>query len=135
MPRPRGPEKVREKTATCFHEFEGGQLGEYRELIEAFVQSRTFVTNPYYFIHALENTSAKLPEITCLACETLFEVMRERNFNGYAHVQPGTVGKLLLRVYSQQRDKALQRRCLNIIDRMLQLGEYSLSQVLIEYER
>ena len=61
--------------------------------------------------------------------------MREENSNVYAHVRPDAVGKLLLRVYSQQRDKVLQSRCLKLIDRMLQLGEYSLSQVLVEYER
>ncbi|GHO65546.1 hypothetical protein KSC_044380 [Ktedonobacter sp. SOSP1-52] len=130
-------EKVRDQVATCFNEFEGGQLGEYSGLVEAFVQSQTFATNPYYLIHALENTTAKLPEITCLACETFFEMMAERGLRVYGQsiIHTDAVGKLLLRVYSQQKVKALQTRCLDLIDRMLQFGEYSLSQVLAEYDR
>lgn len=113
--------------ATCFNEFEREQFGEYGELMKAFVQSRAFTTNPYYFIHALENTTAKLPEITCLACETLFGMMYENKLNVYGQsmLRPDAVGKLLLRVYSQQRDRILQARCLNLIDRMLQFGEYA----------
>jgi hypothetical protein len=57
------------------------------------------------------------------------------NVYGKSIVRADVVGKLLLRVYSQQRDKALQKRCLNLIDRMLQFGEYSLGQVLAEYDR
>ncbi len=128
---------MREKVASCFNEFEGEQLGEYEELITAFVQSRTFTTNPYYFIHALDNSTAKLPEITFLACEALFGMLCESGLNlyGQSMVRPDAVGKLLLRVYSQQRDRVLQTRCLNLIDRMLQFGEYSLSQALAEYDR
>lgn len=130
-------EKVHSQIATCFNEFEGGQLGDYGRLIEAFVQSPAFVTNPYFLIHALETTTAKLPEITCLVCETFFERMcaNDLNLYGQSIVRADVVGKLLLRVYSQQREKALQTRCLNLIDRMLQFGEYSLNQVLAEYNR
>jgi hypothetical protein len=130
-------EKVRDQVATCFNEFEGEQLGEYGELVTAFVRSGAFTTNPYSFIHALENTTAKLPEITCLACEALFGMMCESDLNlyGQSMVRPDAVGKLLLRVYSQQRDRTLQMRCLDLIDRMLQFGEYSLSQVLSQYDR
>ncbi len=130
-------EKVRDQVATCFNEFEGEQLGEYGEMMEAFVRSRTFTTNPYPFIHALESTTSKLPEITCLACEALFGMMCKNDLNmyGQSSVRPDAVGKLLLRVYSQQKNTALQTRCLNLIDRMLQFGEYSLSQVLAEYDR
>jgi hypothetical protein len=130
-------EKVRDQVATCFNEFEGEQLGEYGELITAFVQSRTFTTNPYSFIHALENTTAKLPEVTFLACEALFGMMCESDLNIYGQsiVRPDAIGKLLLRVYNQQRSRAQQTRCLDLMDRMLQCGDYSLSQVLAEYDR
>ena len=86
---------------------------------------------------SLENSTAKLPEITCLACEALFGMMCESDLNlyGQSMVRPDAVGKLLLRVYSQQRDRVLQTRCLNLIDRMLQFREYSLSQALAEYDR
>lgn len=130
-------EKVLAQVVGCFNNFEGEQLGEYEELIKVYVHSRTFTTNPYHFLHALENTTARLTEITCLACETLFDMMCERDLDMYTQsiVRADAVGKLLLRVYSQQRDKALHTRCLNLIDRMLQFGDYSLGQVLIEYDR
>jgi hypothetical protein len=126
--------KVREQVATCFHGFEGAQLGDYREVAEAFVQSQAFVTNPSPVIHALEITEAKLPEITCQACEACLGMMEENHLTR-EKVHEDTVGKLLLRVYSQQKDEALQMRCLNLIDHLLQRGAYSLGHVLAAYDR
>jgi hypothetical protein len=127
-------QKVCSLAATCFNEFDGGLLGDYERLVEAFIRSSTFDTNPYPLIHALENTTAKLPEITCLACEMFFEKLC-MNGGNQPFVRPDAVGKLLLRIYSQQKEKVLQTRALNLMDRMLQLGEYSLSQVLAVYDR
>ena len=129
--------KVREQVATCFHTFEGEQLEDYQECIEVFVQSQSFVTHPYHVIHALENADAQLPEMTCLACETCFRIMDDNPFtwNPQSMVRADTLGKLLLRVYSQQKDEVLKTRCLDLIDHLLQRGEYSLSHVLIEYDR
>ncbi len=128
---------MREQVATCFHAFEGEQLGDYQKCIEVFVLSQSFVTNPYHVIHALESTDAQLPEITCLACETCFRIMDANPFtwDPQSMVRADTLGKLLLRVYSQQKDEILKTRCLDLIDHLLQRGEYSLSHVLVEYDR
>src|SRR4051794_9267549 len=65
-------QKVRSQAATCFNEFNGGLLSTYERLVEAFIRNFTFDTDTYPLIHALENTTAILPEITCLACKMFF---------------------------------------------------------------
>jgi hypothetical protein len=62
-------EKVRSKAGTCFHGFEGEELGTYEELVDTFVQSPAFASHYFNLIHALDQTTAKLPKVTCLVYE------------------------------------------------------------------
>ena len=121
--------EVRSQAAKCFFRFEGEQLGEYVNLIEAFVQSPAFITDCHDLIYALEKTTAKLPDITYLACKQFINAVDSIT------VDANIISQLLVRVYSQSKDQALRSRCLDLIDRLAQMEAYGLNEALALIER
>jgi hypothetical protein len=108
-------EKVRVKAGTCFHGFEGEEVGAYEELVDAFVQSPAFASHYFHLIYALDQTTAKLPHATYLACEKFFNTFgREAGDTRTGHAaNADMVCRLIIRVYSQTRDEEVRSRCLN----------------------
>jgi hypothetical protein len=130
-------EKVRSKAGTCFHGFEGEELGAYEELIDAFVQSPAFASHSFNLIHALDQTTAKLPKVTCLVCERFLNNFGRKAGDirtGHA-ADADIVCRLIIRVYNQTRVDELQTRCLDVIDRMVQMRAHGFEKVLALYDR
>ncbi|MBE9214525.1 ATP-binding protein [Plectonema cf. radiosum LEGE 06105] len=137
-------EKVRAEAARCFFQFERDELGIYRQLVEDFVESSAFATNYRDLIHALDKTTAKLPDITCSICEKIVRISKSDNRSDASHIPyADKISKLLIRVYSQSKDKKLRSacssaslsRCLDIVDCIAQTGVYGLNKALQEFER
>jgi hypothetical protein len=95
-------EKVRSKAGTCFHGFEGEELGAYEALIETFVQSPAFVSHYFNLIYALDQTTAKLPKVACMVCEQFLNAFgREVSDIRTGHATDADiVCRLIVRVYS-----------------------------------
>ncbi|MBE9160078.1 ATP-binding protein [Nodosilinea sp. LEGE 06152] len=127
-------EKVREEAAKCFFKFEGDELGNYTDLVQAFVDSSAFKANCHDLIYALEKTTAKLPNVTCLVCEKFVDSFDSDTHTGSA-ADADIISELLIRVYSQSKEQALQSRCLDVVDRMAQFGAYGLDKALQQFER
>jgi hypothetical protein len=130
-------EKVRFKAGTCFNGFESDELSAYEALIGTFVQSPAFASHYFHLIYALDQTTAKLPNVTCLACERFLD-----NFGrGADDIRTGRsadadmVCRLIVRVYSQTTDDELHTRCLDVIDRMVQTRAFGFDKVLAPYDR
>ncbi|MBD2694937.1 ATP-binding protein [Anabaena catenula] len=129
-------EQVRKEAAKCFFRFEGEELGAYFTLIEAFVNSRAFETDCNHLIDALKETTAKLPETVYQVCEKfvnsigLAADIHTRNFGNVSEIS-----ELLIRLYSQNKDKSLRSRCLDLIDILLEVEAYEITQALQEFER
>jgi len=129
--------EVRSETAACFHRFQKEELGQYTSLVKAFVRSRAFTGHQGVLIHALETTTAKLPDITCLVCERFLDAVGSEAADirmasaGDAH----TISKLIIRLYSQTADNGIRTRCLDLIDRMALVTAYGLGEALSLYER
>jgi hypothetical protein len=130
-------EKVRSKAGTCFHGFEGEDLGPYEELVDAFVESPAFASHYFHSIYALDQTTARLPNVTCLACERFLNTFgREAGDIRTGHAADADmVCRLIVRAYSQTRDEGLQARCLDVIDRMTQTRAFGFEKVLALYDR
>jgi hypothetical protein len=130
-------EKVRSKAGICFHGFGGEELSAYEELVDAFVQSPAFASHYFHLIYALDQTTAKLPNVTCLACEQFLNTFgREAGDIRTGHAADADmVCRLILRAYSQTRDEGLQARCLELIDRMTQARAFGFEKVLALYDR
>ena len=128
---------VRSEAAQCFSRFKGTQLEEYEQLIAQFVSSDAFQQNYVHLIMALEETTAKLPEVTLTACERFID------FAGPASSDIGTgtafsadsVTKLTLRIYQQSTDDTIRARCLNLIDKLMENSAYGIDETLENFER
>ncbi|WP_016953846.1 NACHT domain-containing NTPase [Anabaena sp. PCC 7108] len=129
-------EQVRQEAAKCFFRFEGEELGAYFTLIEAFVNSRAFETDCNHLINALKETTAKLPETVYQVCEKFVNSIsfaadiHTRNFGNVSKIS-----ELLIRLYGQSKDKSLRSRCLDLIDSLLEVEAYEITQALQEFER
>jgi hypothetical protein len=130
-------DKVRREAARCFFHLREGELGDYPELMEAFVESRAFVTEHWQLLDALERTTATLPAIALLACERFLDVAGEEaaDIRTSTAAHTDTVVQIVIRTYNQSKDPTLQTRCLNLFDHMAELGIYEVNRALKRYER
>lgn len=130
-------EKVRDEAAKCFFKFDGDELGDYTDLIQAFVDSPAFTANCHDLIYALEKTTAKLSDVTCLVCEKFVDSLGSAtaDIRTSSAADADIISELLIRVYSQSKEQSLQSRCLDVVDRMAQLGTYGLDKALQQFER
>jgi len=129
--------EVRSQAAKCFFGFEREELGEHISLVESFVLSSAFTTSYQGLIRALKKTTAKLPEVTCQVCQHFINAVGADapDIHARSGAEADTVSQLLIRVYTQNKNLALQSRCLDSIDRMVQIRAYGLNQALELYER
>jgi hypothetical protein len=105
-------------------------------LVEAFVASPAFETDCHDLIYALEKTTAKLPDVTCLVCEKFIDSYSSvADIRTRSAAKADEVSELLIRVYSQSQDRALRSRCLDLVDRLTQIGAYGLDKALQQFER
>lgn len=130
-------EKVRSAASKCFFYLGEGQLGQYVNVIDAFVQSDAFVAEHGRLIHALEQTTAELPQESILTCERFLDVVGgdAADIRTSAARHADDVVQILVRTYNQSRNPEMQARCLDLFDRMAELGIYGVSRALDQYER
>ena len=130
-------DNVRAEAAKCFSSFEGTQLEEYVHLVTQFVFSNAFQKNYYPLLMALEETTAKLPEVTLKACERFVDIARSAISNTGTEEawNADTVTKLTLRTYQQSSDNTIRARSLNLIDKFMEYGTYEMNEALEDFER
>ncbi len=128
---------VRAVASSCFRFFETDEIKNYRELVQAFIESGAFPDNYDDLIRALDKTTAQVPDIICAACHKfLDEVGKDAaNATKRAAATGYEVTQLAIRAYSQAKDKDLQSRGLDLIDRLMALGVYGVEKELSIFER
>jgi len=130
-------ESVCAAASACFRSLPGEDIAHFVRLIEAFVQSRAFAKHYHDIIYPLTQTTSPLPAVTCVVCEHFLETVGfdAADIRTGSSVDAHEVSQLLVRVYSQTTDSALQTRCLDVIDRMMEIGAYGLEDALESYNR
>ena len=135
-----GNKEVRTKAAGCFwHLWQSPDtpLSDYESLMRNFLTSPAFADEPTFLLHALEDTSRRVPEVSLDVCEIFIARCGEgaRDIRTSLAADEHTVGKLVFTVYAQLQLPALQTRALNVIDQMSLEGLNSASSHLAEFER
>jgi hypothetical protein len=130
-------EKVRSEAARCFSRLGEGQLGDYAELVGAFIASEAFVSEHRSLFHALEKTTAQLPDTTCTAAERFFQVVGSDAADVSTHGAADSfiVTRLVVRIYAQSKSPEIQKRSLDLIDRIARLQALGLGEAISDYER
>ena len=129
--------EVRAEAGRCFLRFEGPQLEGYDDLITGFVCSGASSGDYFPLLMALERTTAKLPEVTLLVCESLIDVagLATGDISTREAGDANTVIKLTLRTYQQSSDETIRATCLDLIDKLMEYGAYGINDALEEFER
>jgi hypothetical protein len=130
-------ENVRSEAARCFLKLEDDQIGDYPELVNAFITSKAYKEEHRSLFRALEKTTAQLQETTCLAVERFFDLAATEvaDISTHASADSYTANKLIIRTYSQSKSPAIQTRCLDLIDRVSRVHALGLSEAIADYER
>ena len=130
-------DEVRSEAAQCFSRFEGTQLEEYEHLVAQFVSSDAFQQNYTHLMMALEETSAKLPEVTLTACERFVDIagLASSDIGTGTAWSADTVTKLTLRIYQQSTEDTIRARSLNLIDKLMKNSAYGINEALETFER
>ncbi len=130
-------EEVRREAASFARHLEGNAISEISDLIEDFLNSLAFASDSFSLIHALEEAPARLPEATLLVCRRFIERvgLEAGDIQSRSAMESSMVSKLLVGVYTQSRDETFRARCLDVIDRMVELGAFGLADVLAAAER
>lgn len=130
-------EEVREAAATCFRYFEGAQLGQYASVVSAFADSRAFADTRNLLLHALQTTTAQVPDVMYAVCERFVSLFGGELADRWTRItgEADDIAALVVRAYSQAQDPMLRWKCLNLIDRMTEIGIYGLNQALDTFER
>jgi hypothetical protein len=132
-----GDREVRGESASCFRHLKSESLETYENLILAFCDSPAFEEDSFPILHALEDSSRRLPGITCVVCEKFLARFSDeaKDIRTHRAVDVHTVAKLIFRTYHQHQRDEWAPRCLDLIDRMCLEGIRDARSELDEYER
>lgn len=127
---------VRQEAATCFRPFVDAELGDYRALVDAFVDSPAFANGFDDLLDALAGTTADLSEQAIAAGEAFTRLvgaeagdLRTRT----SHLA-SVLAKIILRAYNRVRSAQLRERALDVVDALLANQAYGMDRALEEYE-
>jgi len=126
---------VRTVASQCFRIMRDDELGEHTDLVTSFVHSAAFSGHQQDLIRALQETTAQLPEVTCLVAERYIESRSNGSMGPYTG-DAEAMSQLVVRLYSQTSNSSIKTRCLDLIDRMSEMaGLYQLDKSMEVYER
>lgn len=132
-----GDQAVRREASTSFRRLESAALDDYADLIRAFCDSAAFQDDSSSILHALQQSSRRLPGITCIVCEKFLERFSDEASDirtsrmGDAHI----VIELLFRTYQQHQQDEWTTRALNLIDRLCLEGIGDVGEGFRAFER
>ena len=128
---------VRAEAARCFLRFEGSQLEGCESLITGFVSSDASSRDYFPLLVALERSTANIPEVALLACESFIDVagLATADISTRESGDANFVIKLTLRTYQQSSDEKIRARSLDLIDKLMENGAYGINDALEEFER
>jgi hypothetical protein len=130
-------EKVRGAASRCFHEITDEQLCEETELIDVFLESRAFQEHVHGLMISLERSVHKLPDVICKIPEKAVAIHEVENTGESFEARWWThqMASLVLRLYDQTRDPKIKSRCLDVIDKMIELDFGNVTSELTKMER
>lgn len=116
--------KVREQAARCFRQLNDEQLSHEVNLINSFIESPAFEANATSLLMKLEGSVAQLPDIICRIPERAVSMYKNRDRTEPMESRWWTdrMATLVLRLHEQTADPNIKKRCLDVIDSMIELN-------------
>ena len=127
-------EEVRKQLCDTFFNIEDDRLLELEAFIGRFVESKSFETAPDRALRALEKSRLQLPTIICRAADRVLEFADDRSRNDH-YSALRHIATLVVRQYEQTENEGTKKLCLDLIDRMEQIGHDGMAGELGKLER
>jgi hypothetical protein len=130
-------ESVRAQTGLAFRHLASLSLNEQADLLAAFLEAGPEKAALEPLVHALESSLVQLPDLVCRFAERCIEVYRAEagDISTAASGVAMYLSKIVVRLYAQTEDPAVQSRCLNMIDEMERHHFLGLSDELQRLDR
>jgi hypothetical protein len=131
-------ERVRAAASQCFVQMPQSELDMYSGLMGQFILSPAFVDGAGQLLWTLFRATVPLPAVTCRACARFVDMVGEAaaNIATRAGGQAFRVSELLVRAYGQSiGDAELERECLDVIDRVAEVGILGIAEAISKFER
>lgn len=131
---------VRHEAARCFwHLWQNPEvpLTDYSDLIQSFLASEAFATDPSFLLYALTDSQRFLPGIAIDVCDQFLSKCSAsaRDIRTSHAGDEYMLGPLIFRIYRQLAGSPEQLKALRLIDRMCEEGLSSVAEQLVEFER
>jgi hypothetical protein len=111
---------IRTQAATAFSHISGLDTAAQSDLLAAFLASMPGPAALELVIRALDSSQVQLPDLVCQLAERCIEAYRKDagDITKSASASAMGIAKIVVRLYAQTEDPAIQARCLSIIDDM-----------------
>jgi hypothetical protein len=111
---------IRTQAATAFGHISGLDTAAQSDLLAAFLASKPGPAALELVIRALDSSQVQLPDLVCQLAELCVEAYRKDagDITKSASASAMGIAKIVVRLYAQTEDAAVQGRCLSIIDDM-----------------
>ena len=128
--------EVCQEVARCFGRLEGQSLESYEDLINKFCDSAACQKNSFSLLHALEESSHRLPSITYMVCEKFLKRFSDeaRDSRTGRSLDITFVPKLVFKTYHQHQRDEWAPKCLDLIDQMCLERSHEVREGLKEYD-
>jgi len=127
--------EVRQAASHCFRELSDENLLVESELIRTYIDSPAFSDGAEQLLYALEKSTAILPDVVCEISNKIMDQAAAEGSSLLSRHDLYLLPELVLRVYRQTDDTATKARCLDTMDRMLEMGISGLESELSKVER
>lgn len=125
---------VREEAAGVMWHLRNEELSTFLDLFLDFTVSPAFLNGADRLLMLLEEAAAIPPDLLFTAVERLTAAADEDAERNFGHTASEALA-LVIRMYKQASDPALQARCLDIIDRLAESNVYGFENALVAYDR
>lgn len=129
--------EVRKHVSTAFARMKGSRLLELEKFIGRYIESTCFENETDRLLRSLEKSNTELPHIICRAAERILEFISEegRSMAYRGAMTASSISKLVVRQYEQTTDPEIKSHCLELIDRMEQVGYLGIGDELHKLDR
>lgn len=130
-------ESVRQEVSRAFFSLSGERLLQLKDFIARYIESKSFESETNRLLHALEESNVELPNVVCRAAERVLEFVGAEGSSvaHYGSMAAHSISTLIVRQYEQTTDQTSKIECLNLIDRMEQVGYYGIGDELSKIDR
>ena len=128
-------EETRKSAARCFRYLRDKPLEPYRALLDSYIRSVAFGHLDYFFYEFIKSAPDCNRDFIIAIGERVLELI-SANTNKDLGFDMTTIGEMLNEEYAGAIDvPSFREKMLNLIDGMLQVGMYGVTQVVEEHER